>query len=130
MKATSLLILFLFVSCGTRKTELNKSTSINTNIEVDNSRILEQDIALSIIPFDPKEPMIIAGKSFHNVIIKHEKKSKETIFDKRIITKTYDVTKTKLSEKTDNTILYIGFFLVLVLGILAWFKLPSFRKDI
>jgi len=134
----AILIILLLSSCGTRKVN-NRNLDIKTDsISVDNKRILEQNSTFNEILFieaiDSLKPIIINGKSYLNAKISYSK-------NKVIALKTKDEFKTttlkkqkkeniKQTEKTDNTFLYIGLFLVLVLGILAWFKLPNFRKGI
>jgi len=134
--AIAIFIILLLSSCGTRKVN-NHNLDIKTDsISVDNKRILEQNSTfneiLSIDPIDNSKPIIINGKSYLNAKISYVK-------NKAITLKIIDSSKTiklkkekkeniKQTEKTDNTFLYIGLFLVLVLGILAWFKLPNFRK--
>ena len=85
-------------------------------------------------PIDALKPMWIDGKQYKNAIISNDKSKKTEnwyyITKKYFITKTITVTKTKNTYKIDNTFLYIGLFSVLIIGILAWFKLPSFRKGI
>lgn len=129
--------IFLF-SCGTRKVN-NHNLDIKTDsISVDNKRILEQNSTfneiLSIEAIDSLKPIIINGKSYFNAKISYSKNKAVTLKTKdkfKAITLKKEKKETiKQTEKTDNTFLYIGLFLVLVLGILAWFKLPNFRKGI
>lgn len=134
----AILILLLLSSCGTRKVNKHNLDIKTDSISVDNKRILEQNSTfneiLSIDPIDNSKPIIINGKSYLNAKISYSK-------NKAITLKTKDKFKAttlkkekketiKKTKKTDNSFLYIGLFLVLVLGILAWFKLPSFRKGI
>jgi len=133
-----ILIILLFISCGTRKSNTNRVDIDVDSISINNKRILEQNSTfneiLSIDPIDNSKPIIVNGKSYLNAKISYTK-------NKAITLKIIDSSKTiklkkekketiKQTEKTDNTFLYIGLFLVLVLGILAWFKFPSFRKGI
>jgi hypothetical protein len=129
--------IFLF-SCGTRKVN-NHNLDIKTDsISVDNKRILEQNSTFNEILFieaiDSLKPIIINGKSYLNAKISYTKNKAITLKTqdefKSITLKKEKKEKIKETEKTDNSFLYIGLFLVLVLGILSWFKLPSFRNGI
>lgn len=131
-------IILLLSSCGVRKVNNQKIDIKTDSIVFENKRVLEQNSnfneILLITPIDSLKPLIINGKSYLNAKISYSK-------NKAITLKTKDKFKAttlkkekketiKKTKKTDNSFLYIGLFLVLVLGILAWFKLPSFRKGI
>lgn len=134
----AIIVILLLSSCGTRKVN-NHNLDIKTDsISVDNKRILEQNSTfneiLLIEAIDGLKPIMINGKSYFNAKISYSK-------NKAITLKTKDEFKAttlkkekkeniKQTEKTDNSFLYIGLFIVLVLGILACFKLPNFRKGI
>ena len=117
-----LIILLLFVGCGSRKVEATNEKFKSENIDVDNSRIIRQEINLDISPFDNSKPMVINGKKYENVVFKKSEK-KEDIQTKRVIvTKTITVEKTKSVDREDNTFLWIGLFFVLCLFVFLWFK--------
>ena len=128
-----LLIIFLIVSCGTRKTSQQKTTFKSDSLSIENTRVLKQNIELrdiySIKPFDTLKPMIIDGKSYFNVIITKDKskinKTEDKTENKVSSIKKESEVKIKESEKTDNTILYIGLFFVLCLFIFLWFYLKG-----
>lgn len=134
----AILILLLLSSCGTRKVNKHNLDIKTDSISVDNKRILEQNSTfneiLLITPIDSLKPLIINGKSYYNAKISYSKNKAITLktkYEFKATTLKKEKKETiKETEKTDNTFLYIGLFLVLVLGILAWFKLPSFRKGI
>jgi hypothetical protein len=136
--AIAIIVILLLSSCGTRKVNNHNLDIKVDSISVDNKRILEQNSTfneiLSIDPIDNSKPVIINGKSYLNAKISYTKNKAITLkiidSSKTIKLKKEKKESVKQTEKTDNTFLYIGLFLVLVLGILAWFKLPSFRKDI
>ena len=123
----SIITVFLS-SCGTRKTD-NQS---HENIIIENTYSNGSKIVLgntfTYKPFDNAKPMVIDKKEYVNVIITNNKDKIITKWNNRNITKTITIEKTKLTEKSDHTILWIGIAFVIVLGVLAWFKLPSFKK--
>lgn len=129
----AILIMILLSSCGTRKVSNKQTTFKSDSLIIENKHVLIQEIILNDIftlkPFDTLKPIVINGKSYFNVIITN---------DKSKITKTEDKTENKVSkikkeskvkikesEKTDNTILYIGLFFVLCLFIFLWFYLKK-----
>jgi len=117
-------ILLLFISCGSRKVELQKHTIETNAIESDNSRILKQEYILSLIPFDSLKPMQIDGITYTNVIITSKKINTETTYDKKNITKTIEIIKTKSIQRNEWT----SIIFVLCLFIFLWFYLKSFQK--
>jgi hypothetical protein len=125
-----IITVFLFSCGGTRKTD----TTQNENIVIENQYNTGSKIVLgntfTYKPFDVSKPMVIEGKTYSNAIVSNDKSQTIIKWNTRFIKETQTVYRTKQTEKTDNTFLYIGLFLVLVLGILGWFKLPSFRKGI
>jgi len=122
-------LVFVVISCGgTRQTDTEK----HSNIEIKNSYSEGSKIVLgntfTYTPFDALKPMKIEGKEYVNAIVKSDKSKTITRWKDRNITRTIVIEKTKQTTRQDNTWLYIGLFIVLVLGGLAWFKFPSFRK--
>ena len=126
-----IIILLLLSSCGTRKVSNKRTTFKSDSLIIENKHVLSQEIILNDIftlkPFDTLKPIVMNGKSYFNVIITN---------DKSKITKTEDKTENKVSnikkesevkikesEKTDNTVLYIGLFFVLCLFIFLWLML-------
>jgi len=123
-----IILLFFAYGCGgTRQVTSEK----HSNIEIQNSYHEGSKIVLgntfTYTPFDALKPMKIEGKEYVNVIIKSYKSKTITKWKDRNITKTIVIEKTKQTEKKDNTILWIGLSFVVILGILAWFKLPGFK---
>jgi hypothetical protein len=124
-----LILLLLFISCGTRKSETNKTNVKDDRITIENTYSTGEKIILSDVftlsPFDGLKPMLIDGRSYTNVVVKHDKsKVKEKYFNitkKIFITKTITLLKNKETKKTDNTILYIGLFFVFCLFVFLWF---------
>lgn len=126
----AIIIIILLSSCGTRKTD----TQQHENIIIENNYSQGSKIVLgnnfTYKPFDALKPMVIDKKEYVNVIISNDKSTVMEKWKKKTeyITKTITVYRT--TQKTDHTILYIGLFLVLIIGVLAWFKLPSFKTGI
>lgn len=116
-----ILVLLLLCGCGTRKVEKTENNSEKINIE--NNYSMGEKIVLNDVftytPADISKPMIIDGKSYKNAILKSDK---SILKYKTIEIKTkYNITKTitvyKTTKKTDNTILYIGLFALLLIFI-------------
>lgn len=130
MKKITILLLLILCSCGTRKTDTQQSENIIIQNQYDTGSKIVLGNTFTYKPFDVSKPMIIEGKTYSNAIVSNDKSIVKTNWNTKYVNTTITRYLTKQTEKTDNTILYIGLFLVLVLGILAWFKLPSFRKGI
>lgn len=126
----AIIILSFLFSCGTRKTD----TIQNENIVIENNYSTGSKIVLgntfTYKPFDNSKPMELDGKTYNNAIVSNDKSVIKTNWNTKYVNTTIIKYRTKQTEKTDNSNLYIGLFLVLVLGVLGWFKLPSFRKGI
>lgn len=125
----------LAMSCGgTRNATKNETKAENINIE--NTYSMGEKIVLNDIfiytPLDISKPMIVNGKSYQNAVIKSNKSVlKEKYFN---ITKKYNIVKTviinKTTDKTNYIYLWLGMFLIVVLGIIAYLKIPSFKMGI
>jgi hypothetical protein len=127
---TTLLLLsliWLCFSCGTRQVETVKRDSISIN----NSYLEGEKIVLgnsfTYKPFDALKPMQIDGKTYQNVIISNDKTIVKEKWKNRYITKTITVEKTKKSEKSDYSIMWIGIAAVVVFGVVAYLKIPSIK---
>lgn len=104
-----LILLLLLTSCGTRK--VNKSTEevkqdkvevIQTNVQIKENtvvKVIDSTDEICIEPIDSIKPMVIDGKSYLNVKIKHKKRKVNTniVLDKT----TSDTSKKKTVEKTE-----------------------------
>ena len=117
------LLLLIFASCGTRKTDTQQRDSIHVENSYSNGSKIVLGNAFIYKPFDSLKPMVIEGKTYKNVIITNDKTKVVEKWNDRYITKTVVTEKNKQTEKTDNTILYIGLFAVLVLGVLLFFTI-------
>ena len=104
-----LILLLLLTSCGTRK--INKSTeetkqdkveTVQNNIQIKENeavKVIDSTDEISIEPIDSIKPMVIDGKSYLNVKIKHKKRKVNTsiVLDKT----TSDTSKKKTVEKIE-----------------------------
>ena len=117
-----LIILLLFISCGTRKVE----NTYKDSIVVQNSYSQGSKIVLSntftYTPLDSLKPMVIEGKTYENAIVSNDKSKTVVKWKDRIITKKEIVYKTKTIEKKDNSNIWIGVVFVLVIGLVIYFK--------
>jgi hypothetical protein len=118
-----LILLFLIISCGTRKVYTVKRDSISINNTYSNGSkiVLSNDVIFE--PIDALKPFKINGKVYENVKVTNSKKEIVEKWRDRNITKTITIEKTKLSEKKDNANLWIGLFAVLVAGIIIYLKI-------
>jgi len=116
-----LLILLIFASCGTRKTDTIKRDSISINNTYKQGEKIVFGNTFTYKPYDSLKPMVIEGKEYNNVIITNDKSKTVTKWKDRFITKTKVVTKHKTTEKTDYTILIIGLSAVLLIGAIVFF---------
>jgi hypothetical protein len=109
MRYLLILLLLLLTSCGTRK--VNKSTeetkqdkveTVQTNVQIKENtvvKVIDSTDEICIEPIDSIKPMVIDGKSYLNVKIKHKKRKVNTniVLDKT----TSDTSKKKTVEKTE-----------------------------
>jgi len=133
------LLIGVVTSCGgTRKTSLSKVDIKSDSLSVENSRILKQNIVLNDIgkirAFDPLKPFFVDGKEYFNATIEYDK-SQFNNFELQEVSKIIELkkdtkTKYKITEKSDNTILYIGIAFVICLFIFLWFYLPKIKKPL
>lgn len=131
--AILILLLFAVYGCGTRKTDLARTETKSSNINIENQYTSGTKIVLgssfTYTPFDGLKPMVIDGKRYDNAIIKSENKKEYTRNisqrTKYNIVKTIIVEKTKTIDRTDNTILWLGMFLIVVIGTLAYLSLKK-----
>jgi len=121
------LSLFLISCGGTRNTDTQQHENIVIKNEYKEGEKIVLGNSFIYRPFDNTKPMVLDGKKFENAIVSNDKSTVIEKWKTRDILKTITIEKTKLTEKTDNKLLYIGLFLVLIIGMLAWFKLPSFK---
>ena len=100
-----LIILLLFIGCGSRKVEATNEKIKSENIDVDNSRTIRQEVNLDISPFDNSKPMIIDGKKYENHEVRIgqlEADKKEMRDDIKDIKKTNEQILILLQNKEDR----------------------------
>jgi len=129
-KINTIGILILLVSCGTRTAE-TKFTGIKTDsISINNKRTLSNSVRFNDILFvkarDTSKPLIIGGIEYINASITFDKSivkdNKEVIYSK-VIQVTKDVAKKeKITQKKDNSNLWIGIAFVVCLFLFLYFK--------
>ena len=116
----------LAMSCGgTRQT----NTQIKDSIHIENNYSQGTKIVLgntfTYKPFDSLKPMIIDNVVYKNVIITNDKSKTIVKWNDRFITKTIVTQKNKQTEKSDNSLMWIGIALVVVLGIIAYLYMSA-----
>ena len=117
-----ILILLLFISCGTRKVESTQKDSIVIQNSYSHGSKIVLGNTFTYTPLDTLKPMVIEGKTYENAIVSNDKSKTVVKWKDRIITKKEIVYKTKTIEKKDNSNIWIGVVAILVIGILIWFK--------
>jgi hypothetical protein len=126
-------IIILFFACGCGGTR-NSNIEKHEDLTIQNSYLEGSKIVLgntfTYTPFDALKPMKIEGKVYENAIIKSDKSVTKETYKYFNIYHHYRLDDKRQTTRKDNTWLYIGLFAVLVLGVLAFLKLPSFKKDI
>jgi len=125
--AIFILLLMVCCSCGTRQAETIKRDSISINNSYSNGTKIVLGNSFTYKPFDSLKPMVIEGKEYVNVIIRNDKSKTVTKWNDRYITKTIVSEKTKQSEKSDYSIMWIGIAAVVVIGVVAYLKIPSLK---
>lgn len=115
-------IVLLFVSCGTRKTEVAHKDSIviENNYSQGSKIVLGNTFTYS--PLNSLKPMIIEGKTYENAIVSNDKSKTVVKWKDKIITKKEIIYKTKFIEKKDNANIWIGIVFVLAIGLVIYFK--------
>ena len=121
-----LFIVLIFVSCGTRKTEVvHKDSIVIENSYSQGSKIILSNI-FTYTPLDSLKPMVIEGKTYENAIVSNDKSKTVVKWKDRIITKKEIIYKTKIIDKKDTANIWIGivfdFVFVLVIGLVIYFK--------
>ena len=117
-----LFIVLIFVSCGTRKTEVvHKDSIVIENSYSQGSKIVLGN-TFTYTPLNSLKPMIIEGKTYENAIVSNDKSKTVVKWKDRIITKKEIIYKTKIIDKKDNANIWIGIVFVLVIGLVIYFK--------
>ena len=125
----AILILLLF-SCGTRKTDISYQKQFKDSITIENHYTQATKTVLMDVftakPIDALKPMWIDGKEYKNAIVSgsNSKETSKTItkLQKVYVNHYFTITKTKQTQKTDVSNLYIGLFIVFCFFVFAYFK--------
>lgn len=134
MKQLLFLLPFLIFSCGgTRKVEKTENIDKHYNLNFSNEYSVDNSTEISnsftYTPADITKPMVFGGKSYQNVILstKNKKTTSSKVYVKTAfnIVKTIVITKTKIVEKTDYSILWICLGSVALILIFLWLYLPK-----
>lgn len=119
----------LAISCGgTRQSAIEKHEDLTVQNSYSEGSKIVLGNTFTYTPFDNLKPMVIEGKVYKNAIVSNDKRISKETYKHFNVYHHYRLDGKKEITRTDNTWLYIGLFAILVLGVLAWFKLPSFRK--
>jgi len=121
----TILLIGVVTSCGTRKVELEKLEGIEVNNTYSNGSKIILGTNVKFVPFDNSKPYKVDGKEYSNVIVTNEKIKIVERWNTKTIYQTKTIYKSKLTEKSDNTILYIGIAFIICLFIFLWFYLPK-----
>ncbi len=128
-----ILILLLFVSCGSRKVKKDYKLILNERKEVlfDNSTITSNTdfniTELTYEPVDKSKPMVVNGKEYINTkVIKSNNNSKNiTVVKKDIELKTESKEKIKIKNKeiqTNNVVIWVAVIIIIVIIIVLFKK--------
>lgn len=121
----------LAMSCGgARNVGAIKKDSIHIeNTYSQGTKIVLMDI-FTAKPIDALKPMWIDGKEYKNAEISNDKSKIVEKWKNRNITKTIIIEKNQTTTRTDNTMLWLGMFLILVVAVFAWFYFPKLKTGI
>ena len=115
-------IVLIFVSCGTRKTEVvHKDSIVIENSYSQGSKTVLSNI-FTYTPLDSLKPMVIEGKTYENAIVSNDKSKTVVKWKDRVVTKKEIIYKTKIIDKKDNANIWIGIVFVLVMSLVIYFK--------
>jgi len=140
MKIVYLLVLLLLMSCGSRKVAINKQekqievTEVTNTTEVDSSNVeVKFNYELETFTIEAKDnlkPFVYNGKTYLNVVLKHEKKKDNSLYKKDIrIVKTQakqsnikfkEVIKDKKIQRDNYNIKYFILLFILLLLIIYY----------
>lgn len=140
LKRISLLILFVFLSCGSRKveilkTETEKKEVLNETIKtIDTSNVrIQFDYKLETFTIEAKDnlrPFYWNKQTYNNVVIKHEKIKDSSLYlkdnkvseikEKQVKTETKQIIKDKKVDKKESYFKYIICFFVFLCIYILW----------
>ena len=140
LKRISLLILFVFLSCGSRKVEILKTETekkevvneITKTIDTSNVKI-QFDYKLETFTIEAKDnlrPFYWNKQTYNNVVIKHEKIKDSSLYlkdnkvsqikEKQVKTETKQIIKDKKVDKKESNFKYIIYLLIFLCIYILW----------
>jgi len=120
-------LLFLLFGCGTRRVESEKKTDIDIQNTYQSGEKIILGNTFTYKPFDALKPMVIQGKTYVNAIVSNDKTIVKEKWNNKYITKTITIQKTKQTDKTDNTILWVLIAFIGCLFVFLYFWLPKLK---
>lgn len=124
------LLIGVIASCGIRKVELEKLEGIEINNTYSNGSKIILGTNVKFVPFDNSKPYIVDGKEYSNVIVTNENTKIVERWKTKTIYQTKTIYKTKVTEKSDNTILWIGIAFVICLFIVIYLRTGKFSSSL
>lgn len=140
LKRISLLIVFVFLSCGSRKVEILKTETekkevvneITKTIDTSNVKI-QFDYKLETFTIEAKDnlrPFYWNKQTYNNVVIKHEKIKDSSLYlkdnkvseikEKQVKTETKQIIKDKKVDRKENYFKYFIYLLILFFVYILW----------
>ena len=140
LKRISLLIVFVFLSCGSRKVEILKTETekkeivneITKTIDTSNVKI-QFDYKLETFTIEAKDnlrPFYWNKQTYNNVVIKHEKIKDSSLYlkdnkvsqikEKQVKTETKQIIKDKKVDKKESYFKYFIYLLILLCVYILW----------
>ena len=140
LKRISLLILFVFLSCGSRKVEILKTETekkevvneITKTIDTSNVKI-QFDYKLETFTIEAKDnlrPFYWNKQTYNNVVIKHEKIKDSSLYlkdnkvsqikEKQVKTETKQIIKDKKVDRKESYFKYFIYLLILFFVYILW----------
>ena len=140
LKKISLLILFVFLSCGSRKveilkTETEKKEVLNETIKtIDTSNVkIQFDLKLETFTIEAKDnlrPFYWNKQTYNNVVIKHQKIKDSSLYlkdnkvseikEKQLKIETKQIIKDKKVDKKESYVKYIIYMLIFLCVYILW----------
>ena len=129
--AILLLLLFAVYGCGgTRNVGAIKKDSIHIENTYSQGTKIVLGNTFIYKPIDALKPMWIDGKEYRNAVISSDKSKIVEKWKNRNITKTIVIEKNKTTTRTDNTMLWLGMFLILVVAVWLFIYLQKLKTGI
>lgn len=127
-KYTLILFVLLLASCGTRKVELEKLEGITIENTYSTGSKIVLGTNITFKPFDNSRPFKVDGREYDNVVVSNEDTKTVENWITKTVYKTETVYITKVTEKSDSSILWICVAFFAFLFIFLWFYLQNLSK--